>query len=74
MNIWHEVAESDKPRIPCSFAGCTKQADACEHVHWNTGNTTGVSFWYYCAAHSETVKRTGKAYDEGFFTPPDWIN
>jgi len=51
----HRVAEQDKHRIKCTddrwHQGCAKPADVCQHSHWNTGNTTGVSFFYFCDEH-----------------------
>lgn len=55
MNKWHLVTEKDSNRIQCE--DCGGPAYACEHVEWNTGNTTGISFWYYC--HPCAVKRAG---------------
>jgi hypothetical protein len=46
-NKTHRVREEDKHRIKCPH--CDAPADICEHVEWNTGNTTGISFFYYCA-------------------------
>ena len=46
----HRVKEHDKARIRCcgQYHTCTAQSDVCVHVHWDTGNTKGVSFFYYC--------------------------
>ena len=59
MNRWHRVTKRDQKRISCSvceivLAGTRvtpHPAEVCEHTEWNTGNTTGVSFWYYCLPH-----------------------
>ena len=37
----------DPPR--CSHPGCNDLAVYIETVHWDTGNTKGVSFFPYCA-------------------------
>ncbi len=52
----HMVEEKDKARIHCSgkYGKCMNQADICEHVHWYTGNTSGISFFYYCRLCFET--------------------
>jgi len=51
-NKWHIVKPKDRKRITCSFHGCDKPAYACEHVNWDTGNTTGISFFYQCKEHA----------------------
>ena len=54
-NRWHQVAEPDQKRISCitcTLAGFPSPAEICEHVSWNTGNTAGVSFFYYCLPHA----------------------
>lgn len=53
----HMVRKKDRARIRCQHSAaysdrCNKPADVCEHNHWNTGNTKGVSFWYFCKAHA----------------------
>lgn len=49
-NKWHLVEDHDKSRIRCTgrYGECGEPAYACEHSEWNTGNTTGISFFYYC--------------------------
>lgn len=49
---YHIVKQCDRARILCNgcYNTCRKPADVCVHVHWDTGNTTGVSFFYYCTA------------------------
>jgi hypothetical protein len=43
----HRVKRKDRQRIKCGK--CHRApADVCEHVHWNSGNTVGLSFFYYC--------------------------
>jgi DNA polymerase III subunit beta len=39
--------------IVCQVAECGKPPEVCEHAEWNTGNTTGISFWYYCMGHGQ---------------------
>ena len=39
--------------IPCTRGrygnpDCLNMADICEQVDWNTGNTQGTSFFYFC--------------------------
>jgi hypothetical protein len=53
-NRWHWVTKKDQKRIACGTcerAGLPRPAEVCEHAEWNTGNTAGISFWYYCLAH-----------------------
>ena len=52
-NDWHRVTPEDQQRIVCQFAKCGKPAEVCEHAQWNTGDTTGISFWYYCMGHGK---------------------
>ena len=47
MSKTHRVQAKDKKRILCQQCHAAP-ADLCEHVEWNTGNTTGISFFYYC--------------------------
>lgn len=47
MNPTHRVKAKDRERISCQSCRAAP-ADVCEHVHWNTGNTKGISFFYYC--------------------------
>jgi hypothetical protein len=50
-NRWHRVTVEDQGRIrcqPCANKGVDHAAELCEHAEWNTGNTKGMSFWYYC--------------------------
>lgn len=53
----HRVRPEDRARIRCQRAGCAAPADMCEHVHWDTGNTTGVSFFYFCDEHAPPSDR-----------------
>lgn len=55
LNKWHRLKEQDRARINCE--DCPQPADVCEHATWDTGNTKGISFWYYC--HPCAVKRSG---------------
>jgi hypothetical protein len=50
---YHDVKLSDQSRIRCtgSYTNCGKPATMCQHVHWDTGNTKGLSFFYYCPEH-----------------------
>lgn len=50
VNKWHILEPKDRARIHCME--CDKAAYACEHVEWNTGNTSGISFFCYCRAHA----------------------
>lgn len=52
----HTVAARDRTRIRCEalttgMNTCDEPTLVCMHVHWNTGNTKGVSFHYYCGPH-----------------------
>lgn len=54
---WHLIAESDRERIRCSAVDakldmCERPTFACQHIEWNTGNTTGISFFYLCEEHA----------------------
>lgn len=60
MNKWHKVTKKDQKRVFCESAECGKRAKVCEHAEWNTGNTSGISFWYYCMAHGKQHGFTGK--------------
>ena len=55
MNSIHQVADHDKARIRCQddrwHRDCPRPAEICEHVQWDTGNTKGISFFYYCTEH-----------------------
>lgn len=47
------LSQSDNARIKCAKGrfgdpNCSNQATICETVDWNTGNTTGTSFFYFC--------------------------
>lgn len=48
----HRVKEADRARIGCSMPDCDKPADLCEHTAWDTGNTRGLSFFYFCDDHT----------------------
>lgn len=50
MSQWHLVTRADSRRIACE--NCASPAFGCERVEWNTGNTKGISFFYYCEACS----------------------
>src|ERR1044071_691081 len=49
----HPIHPKDHPRIRCHghrWRDCdAAPATIAEHVHWDTGTTKGVSFFYYCA-------------------------
>lgn len=52
---WHKVKKSDRKRIRClgkQPGGCGRPAWFCQHVHWDTGNTKGLSFFYFCRKHA----------------------
>ena len=58
----HIVAKKDRKRIRCDdSSGCPNRAVWCEHVHWDTGNTTGVSFFYSCGKHAPKKRVLAKA-------------
>lgn len=59
---WHKLSAKDSARIPCSRVNCKLQATYVQHLHWNTGNTKGLSFHYFCDTHTELVQATGKSY------------
>lgn len=46
----HRVSAVDRQFIRCTgnYPECVAPADICEHMPWNTGNTTGISFFYFC--------------------------
>jgi hypothetical protein len=50
---YHELTPADSARIRCTgkYAECGKPAVVCQRVHWDTGNTKGLSFFYFCAEH-----------------------
>lgn len=50
-NMWHRVKRKDQQRIRCTH--CGEPAKVCEYAEWNTGNTTGISFWYMCLEHGK---------------------
>lgn len=64
----HRVREEDRKRITCQKCRIVP-ADVSEHVHWKTGNTTGVSFYYYCGPcfDAQQNKRTKRAIPLGLF-------
>lgn len=54
MSQWHRVTTRDRKRIrclACDRAGLSRPAEVCQHAAWNTGNTLGLSFFYYCLTH-----------------------
>ncbi len=59
---FRKLQPRDMNRIDCSALGCEKSATHCNTVEWNSGNTEGISFFYFCNLHIEMVKKTGRAY------------
>jgi len=47
-----KLKKRDSKRIVCGSTGCRAQAEFCKTVEWNTGNTKGISFFYYCGRHA----------------------
>lgn len=47
-----ELKAADRNRILCQHEGCNRQADVAQQDEWNTGNTSGMSFWYFCKEHN----------------------
>jgi len=47
---YRRLQAKDSARIKCTgnYGDCQQNAMVCEQVDWNTGNTTGVSFFYLC--------------------------
>lgn len=71
-NRWHRVTKKDQKRIVCMTCegeGTPRPAEVCEHAEWDTGNTKGISFWYYCLAHG--IER---GYHFSSMTPADLLN
>ena len=61
-----ELGAADSARIKCLTAinkdrdTCGAQATVVHEVHWNTGNTTGVSFFYHCDEHGRKATTTSE--------------
>lgn len=57
----HRVQPKDRPRIRCQHGSvspdCTAEATVCEHLHWDTGQRAGVSFFYFCDDHAPPALR-----------------
>jgi late competence protein required for DNA uptake (superfamily II DNA/RNA helicase) len=54
-NITHRrLSKKEKARICCQkcFA---QQADICEQLQWSSGNTKGISFFYYCTLCCQAI-------------------
>lgn len=56
-SVTHIIKKSDRRRIRCqhslgTLAFCGRPTLVGEHREWNTGNTRGVSFYYYCRTHA----------------------
>ncbi len=65
MKLYHVIRPKDRKRIRCdatvgAMTFCNRPALVCEHVHWNTGNTAGVSFFYICGRHAAEPIATTK--------------
>ena len=58
---FHPVQATDTPRIPCTTQDCAAHAEVGHRTCWNTGNTAGVSYFYYCTPCSTRVRTTGKS-------------
>jgi hypothetical protein len=53
------LSPDDRGRICCQshrwHPDCQELADVCHEVLWNTGNTEGTSFFYYCTEGSKLL-------------------
>lgn len=62
-----DLLPQDAKRIRCML--CAGAAEICETVHWDTGNTKGVSFFYLCRichdANNARVARRFLTLDNG---------
>lgn len=60
MTSKRKLNDDDSARIKCQTRGrgegCERQATVCHEVHWNTGNTKGVSFFYHCDEHDNNTR------------------
>jgi hypothetical protein len=57
-----ELSAADSARIKCQMLDqklnhCGKPAVVVHQVEWDTGNTTGISFFYHCEEHREVKRR-----------------
>ena len=55
------LSAKDSARIQCQTFDrernmCGAPAIVVHEVHWDTGNTKGVSFFYHCAEHAENTR------------------
>lgn len=57
-STYRQLEPKDSARITCQATvngpcdpSCGKPATICETCHWNTGNTGGTSFFYFCDDH-----------------------
>lgn len=65
---YRQLNLKDSARISCQATinkqldSCGSSAVMCETLHWDTGNTKGVSFFYFCDTHNP--QRFGKIIEE----------
>ena len=52
-STFRTLAKVDSDRIGCQINDCHSQATRAETLNWNTGNTGGTSFFYYCDEHAK---------------------
>jgi len=57
-----KLAKKDSERIKCQrnrFGNpdCNNQATISNTVNWNTGNTKGTSFFYFCKDCNKALKK-----------------
>jgi hypothetical protein len=67
---WRAVAPKDSKRIQCSrhyraSEPCGAPATQCLTLRWNTGNTSGISFFYYCDAGRASVEQAEQQVGTG---------
>lgn len=66
MTKVRKLNAADSARIKCQTAvgpdrdNCGAQATVVREVHWDTGNTTGVSFFYHCDEHGRHARPTSE--------------
>lgn len=66
MTKIRELNAKDSARIQCQtmtdrdLNTCGAQAVVVHELHWNTGNTTGVSFFYHCDEHGRQARPTSE--------------
>lgn len=57
--IYRQLDPKDSARIFCAGVfdeSCRANATFCETLHWDNGNTKGISFFYFCDNHGSMAK------------------